>query len=763
MAVIKCKMCGGNLDLTEGASTAQCEFCGSVQTVPKADDEKKLTLFTRANRLRAACEFDKAAGIYETIVADFPDESEAYWGLVLCKYGIEYVDDPATGKKIPTCHRSDFESVLKDENFEQAQENADPFAQKVLRQEAKAIDALRSDIIAVSSKEDPYDIFICYKETDLNGQRTLDSVLAQDLYDALTDKGYRVFFSRISLEDKLGTEYEPYIFAALNSARIMLVVGTEYEHFNAVWVKNEWSRLQKLMYKDKEKHLIPCFKGVDAYDMPEEFARLQAQDLGKMGAIQDILRGIAKLLQKQEPIYQEPSASGMASPLLDRAFLFLEDGDWTSAEDYCERVLDMDPRNAVAYLGKLMVKQQVHTPEELGNCAASIANDTNYQKALRFAPAPLKRQLEDYELVIQNRLEAERKAEEAKHQSEALLLKAQETSKKASAEETKARLRALREKYAPASRLICAGDSHSVCLQTNGTLLALGWNHDDQCVVFDWNEVVAISAGRNHTVALLSDGTVNATGYNIFGQCDVDDWMNMRSVHACDYLTYGLQADGTLVAVGENSQVLSRYWDLVAISGCSYHTVGLRADGTVVAKGDNSYNQCNVSNWTEIVAICTGENHTIGLRADGTLVATGNGKYGQCDVSDWTDIIAIAGNSFHTVGLRANGTVVATGRNIDLANVTCWKDIIAISAGLHHTLGLRSDGIVVAAGDNHYGQCDVNGLKLFENYDNFAQEREKAMSIAADRRARGVCQQCGGQLKGLFTRKCIYCGQEKDY
>ena len=122
MAVIKCKMCGGELELISGSTVAECEYCGSRQTVPNADNEKKLTLFSRANRLRIANEFDKAAGIYESIVADFPEEAEAYWGLVLCKYGIEYVDDPATGKKIPTCHRSSFDSVLEDPNLEQAME-----------------------------------------------------------------------------------------------------------------------------------------------------------------------------------------------------------------------------------------------------------------------------------------------------------------------------------------------------------------------------------------------------------------------------------------------------------------------------------------------------------------------------------------------------------------------------------------------------------------------------------------------------------------
>ena len=302
MMAYKCKMCGGDLEIQEGMTVAECEYCGTKQTVPTADNEKKMTLFQRANRLRFACEFDKAAGIYETIVAEFPEEAEAYWGLVLCTYGIEYVDDPATGKKIPTCHRSSFESVMEDSNFEQALENADMIARGVYREEAKQIEEIRKGIIEVSGKEEPYDIFICYKETDVNGERTIDSVIAQDISTELTEKGYRVFFARITLEDKLGQEYEPYIFAALNSAKIMLAFGTDYEYYNAVWVKNEWSRFLKLIAQGQKKTLIPCYKGIDAYDMPKEFTKLQAQDMGKVGATQDLLRGIEKILPKKEAV-----------------------------------------------------------------------------------------------------------------------------------------------------------------------------------------------------------------------------------------------------------------------------------------------------------------------------------------------------------------------------------------------------------------------------------------------------------------------------
>ena len=403
--IIKCKMCGGDLRIEEGTTVAECEYCGTKQTVPNADNEKKIKLFERANRLRAACEFDKAAGVYESIVADFDTEAEAYWGLILCKFGIEYVDDPATGNKVPTCHRSSFDSVLEDPNFELVMENSDAISRKVYRDEAKAIEELRRSIIEVSSKEEPYDVFISYKELDASGERTIDSVIAQDIYKELTNEGYRVFFSRISLESKLGVEYEPYIFAALNSARVMIVVGTDYDNFNAVWVKNEWSRYLALIASGQKKTLIPCFKNIDAYDMPREFNKLAAQDMGKVGAMQDLLRGVEKLLGKNEGSAAAHSDSkSAAEPLLTRAFMFLEDGNWKEADKYCEKVLDLEPKNALAYVGKLMVELHVKTQQNLSDCEEPFDNYNNYKKAIRFADNALKSSLTDTITIIKTRI-----------------------------------------------------------------------------------------------------------------------------------------------------------------------------------------------------------------------------------------------------------------------------------------------------------------------------------------------------------------------
>lgn len=402
MSIFRCKMCGGTIEFEQGATVGVCDSCGTKQTLPRLDDDRKANLYDRANHFRRNNEFDKAMGIYEQILNGDNSDAEAYWSLVLCRYGIEYVEDPSTHKRIPTVNRAQFTSVFDDDNYKSALQYADGYQRSIYEEEAKVINEIQKGILAISQKEEPFDVFICYKETDASGRRTQDSVLANDLYHQLTQEGFRVFFSRITLEDKLGTAYEPYIFAALNSAKAMVVLGTKPEYFNAVWVKNEWSRYLALIKNGAKKVLIPAYRDMDPYDLPEEFSHLQALDMSKLGFMQDLIRGIKKIISadtsksvEKETVVVNSGGTNL-SALLERAFMFLEDGDWQSATEYCEKVLDADPRNAMAYLGKLMAELHVRKREALADCADPFDNTSNYQKTIRFANELLRKELSGY-------------------------------------------------------------------------------------------------------------------------------------------------------------------------------------------------------------------------------------------------------------------------------------------------------------------------------------------------------------------------------
>ena len=298
MAEFRCKICGGSINAELNAVRGICESCGTMVTLPTANEERMVNLFNRANHFRLHKEFDRALGIYDSIVSEDTKNAEAHWCIVLCRYGIVYEDDPRTYERTPTCSRMQNASILTDVDYLAALDYApDEHSRGLYEVEAKRINKIQKDILAISSREEPYDIFICYKETTDGGSRTKDSVRAQEIHQELTKAGYRVFFAKISLEDKAGEQYEPYIFSALNSAKVMLVIGTCKEHFGSVWVKNEWSRYLALMKEsNRSRLLIPCYQDMDPYDLPDELANLQAHDMSKIGFVQDLLHGVNKVL-----------------------------------------------------------------------------------------------------------------------------------------------------------------------------------------------------------------------------------------------------------------------------------------------------------------------------------------------------------------------------------------------------------------------------------------------------------------------------------
>lgn len=788
----KCKMCDEPLVIAND-NVVTCGYCGTRQTLPKLNSDRKAALYERAGLFRRNNEYDKAAAIYETILKlnEGSSDAESYWSVVLCKYGVEYTEDPITRRRSPTCNRVHLTSIFDDEDYKKTIEHSDDITRSLYEEEAQAIDEVQKRFLEISDKEEPFDIFICYKEKDDDAQRTKDSFIAQDIYEQLRNEGYRVFFSRITLENKHAYQYKACTFAALNSAKIMLVIGTKPEHFNAVWVKNEWSHFLALAKNDKSRTLIPCFRDMDAYDLPEALTKLQGQDINKLGFMQDLLRVAEKIKQKTAPtpapgsesvsaLDLEKSADGNkpattitapgVEPLYKRAILFLEDGNFDQAREYCEKLLDIDPEYAPAYIGKLCADLGIRNEEELMNYEKPLDDMLNYQRALRFAAA-------DYYVVVER-------------YNKTIIERTQKTQESVREEQ---------ERVAKFQGHISAGlradHGHTVGLKSNGTVLAVGFDDNGQCNVSEWRGIISVSAGGSHTVGLKTGGMAIAVGNNRDYRCNVGNWRDLVAISAGGSHTVGLKNDGTVVAVGLNDDGecdVSEWRNIVAISAGGRHTVGLKSNGTVVAVGNNRDNRCNVSDWRNIVAVAAGINRTIGLRADGRVVAIGDDQNNLCDLDDWRDIIAVAAGVNHTVGLKIGGTVIAAGsNNSGECDVSSWRDIVAITAGASYSIGLRADGTVLVRGENSYGKCNVGNWRSIgpvseeerlqraqedqrELEERHRQEQEvrrkreeklrheeiqRRMEQSRRWKAQGLCERCGGEIGGFFTKKCKSCGE----
>ena len=301
---LNCQYCGAPLKIA--SSVCECDYCGRVNIIG-GNAGNYINQLNRANRLRQQYEFDQAYSIYDMILSENAPSVDIIWSQALCEYGIEYVPDPISSKQFPTLHRIKDENFLYSRLYTEAIELADEQQKKLLKEAGEEIARIQEKYLNIAANEKPYDVFICYKETDeQSGEKTEDVKLAEELYNELTECGYKVFFARETLKNKIGIDYEPYIFAALKSSRAMAVIGTKAEYFTAVWVKNEWGRFIKLMEKNPEKMMF--FACDNPEELPRAFASKQAQLLSQEGAIKNLAVNIDRFLKKSAPNQSEESA-----------------------------------------------------------------------------------------------------------------------------------------------------------------------------------------------------------------------------------------------------------------------------------------------------------------------------------------------------------------------------------------------------------------------------------------------------------------------
>ena len=385
------------------------------------DDEARVKAFKRAEQNRRNGDFDEAARLYRKILDQDLTDAEAYWSLLECRYGVQYVKDPGNGEIKFTVSRMRYASILEDEDYKSAMENATDEQREVYENTAAAIAATQKEFLRIAQNEKPFDVFICYKEADADGRRTEDSVLAGKIYAELTSLGYRVFYSRETLREYPGEKFEPHIFAALYSAKLMLLVATSSEYVESTWVRNEWKRYLDQIDREGQlgqgKVLLPVLKMLPK-DLPQALRQLQAIEMGRNDAMSRLMRYVrARIPKKEAGPNPERNSDSIAERLMDRAFRELQDRRWERADQCCEDALNRDFEAARAHLGKLLVEYKARNLNELSTYADSIAENIHFKRAMQYADEPLRAKLQACERSIQKNirqaeLEEQRRREE---------------------------------------------------------------------------------------------------------------------------------------------------------------------------------------------------------------------------------------------------------------------------------------------------------------------------------------------------------------
>ena len=398
---LNCRCCGGVLNVK--SALAVCEYCGATNFVSDTAG-KYITQLNRANKLRQQKEYDNAIRIYDNILSENIPSADILWLRTLCEYGIEYVPDPISTKYFPTLHRVKDESILNYYSYLDALKFCDEQQKEILIKEATEINRIQTEYLEIAKNEAPYDVFICYKETDEDTKKTTEDVAyCKELYELLTKSGYKVFFARETLQDKLSIDYEPYIFAALKSSKVMAVIGSKSEYFTATWVKNEWSRFLKLMEKDTSKQIF--FACDDPNELPRAFSLKQAQLLSDPHAMEILARNIINYLTNILSIRKNAKPLGLmksaklpdpSTPegMLAKTKMNLNNKNYAAVLSNVSDLLEMQPGNAEAYWLRMLANVR-HNEENIIYLKKDLTADEDYNKAITFANSELKAKYEN--------------------------------------------------------------------------------------------------------------------------------------------------------------------------------------------------------------------------------------------------------------------------------------------------------------------------------------------------------------------------------
>ena len=289
-----CNHCGGEYEYRGGRWV--CRWCGSYRQESITNEEVTL-LYTAYQKLRLT-DFVEAESEFDDFIQKYPENHSGYWGRLMARYAIKYERD-FDGRMIPTCYATSIGSITSASDYKKALQYADAENGAYYKSQAEYIERVRTEWLEKAKKEKPYDIFLCYKDSDLaqNIERTKDSYAAQELYSLLTDMGFRVFYSRVSLREKVGEKYEPYIFHALSTAKVMIVYGSDPDYIQSTWMKNEWMRYIKQIREGKKKpeSLLVACDGFSPDELPTALSSMQcfrADEKTFYGDLQNRVNGL---------------------------------------------------------------------------------------------------------------------------------------------------------------------------------------------------------------------------------------------------------------------------------------------------------------------------------------------------------------------------------------------------------------------------------------------------------------------------------------
>ncbi len=404
-----CGICGGIINPDESKTTGTCMGCGHISAYPKAD----VKILNRITYLRNNYRFDEAQKLATELTVKHAEDSEAFWALLLCEYGIQYVRNGSL--RFPVCRKDVSELVsLKESN---SYKKAISYATEDNLRNYEDLSSALEDSINVSlnimKQQKEYDVFILSPENS-----TVDSDFDGDkIYLRFTaNLGFSAFFGPECLKDMDPVEKAAQTLFALKHSKLLIApFRTTSDTYNG-YLNYSVDIFSEDIDEKNKKQMFPAFNSreLNFQQLPEKL--VWCDDVFDVSQ-DDFMR---ELSEKIETILKPEVASIVPDDivtatvankenLIKRAYMFLEDGEFETADSYFDKILDIDIEESRAYIGKLLAECRIRSEEDIKKLPQTVTDDKNFKKALRFATPEQKAHYEELNNALIRRIEEERR------------------------------------------------------------------------------------------------------------------------------------------------------------------------------------------------------------------------------------------------------------------------------------------------------------------------------------------------------------------
>ncbi len=240
------------------------------------------------------------------------------------------------------------------------------------KRELDKVETIRQHVLRNAKSIPQYDVFISYKSGSEEAE------WARECYKMLAKqqdgKRYNIFYDEVSLGPKQAG-WEPHIYAALKSAKCMILFASSLDNMNSVWVQNEWKRFIYLQKTDPKKEIIVVGKNINPYDLPDPAMREE----------QMLTVGIDPWQNHVKSRVREICDDSNISELLKNGDSYLLVGKFKKAKTVFRRIIGLDPNCAEAYWGLLRCRLKAFDDYDIVKCRRRLDKIDEFYKARTLA------------------------------------------------------------------------------------------------------------------------------------------------------------------------------------------------------------------------------------------------------------------------------------------------------------------------------------------------------------------------------------------